>query len=358
MDNRTKKIVKDVLSLPTAPYHEGVVSNFIRDFADKRNIPVKSDPYGNLVARYRKGNGLKPVALAAHMDHPGFEVISGNGRTGTAQWFGARDPIHFPGSRIMINSNGFEVPGRTTSSLREDNTFDFVANRTIQVVDGAFGYWNLTPVEINGDRISTKAADNLASCAAILATLDRLYRSEVNANLWGVFTRAEEVGFMGAGGIVEAGTVPKHVPIIVLETSLALQGAEVGNGPVIRVGDRTSVFDPRIEFNIHALAQELERNKRGFRYQRQLMSGGSCEATLYVLYGMAVGALAFPLGGCYHNIGKRKPAEECISAADTVGMIELCTAIAMNPPSGDPRTALRKRFERSFKTRRSKLQDC
>jgi putative aminopeptidase FrvX len=355
LDNRTRKIVRDVLSLPTAPYHEGIVSKFIQEFARKRGIPVKTDPYGNLVARYRNGKGIKPVALAAHMDHPGFEVISSEGRKGSALWFGARDPCHFPGSRIMTIAGGEEITGKTTSTLREDNSFDFSTNQALPQSEGVFGYWNLTPVKFEGDRIYTKAADNLASCAAILATLDRLHRSGADADLWGVFTRAEEVGFVGAGGIVDAGTVPKRVPIIVLETSLALPGAEVGNGPVIRVGDRTSVFDPGVEFNIHSVAQELQRTKRGFKFQRQLMSGGSCEATLYVMYDMAVGALAFPLGGCYHNIGKRRPAEECISSDDTVGMIDLCTAIATNPPTGDPRTTLRKRFASSFKTRRKKL---
>jgi putative aminopeptidase FrvX len=355
LDNRTKKIVKDVLSLPTAPYHEQAVSDFIQNFAGERNLNVKVDPYGNLVVRYRKGKPSKPIALSAHMDHPGFEVITCEGRNGIARWYGARDPVHFPESRILIISNGKEIPGKTTSVLRDDNTFNFRASRPVPQQTGAYGYWNLTPVKFDGDLIYTKAADNLASCAAVLATLDRLHRSGVEADCWGVFTRAEEVGFMGAGGIVDAGTVPKQVPIIVLETSLALPGAQVGKGPVIRVGDRMSVFDPTIEFTIHATAEELQRTRKGFQFQRQLMSGGACEATLYVLHDMAVGALAFPLGGHYHNIGKKRPGLECISASDTLGMIELCTAIAANPPSGDPRSSMRKRFTSSFKARRKKL---
>ena len=35
----------------------------------------KADRYGNLVVRYRRGDRPKPVALAGHMDHPGFEVL-------------------------------------------------------------------------------------------------------------------------------------------------------------------------------------------------------------------------------------------------------------------------------------------
>ena len=84
------------------------------------------------------------------------------------------------------------------------------------------------------------------------------------------------------------------------------------------------------------------------------MSGGVCEATLYVLHGFTVGALAFPLGN-YHNQGKRWPAEEIISASDASGMIDICTALALNPPSGETRTPIKKRFESSFKSRKKRL---
>ena len=176
------------------------------------------------------------------------------------------------------------------SPLDDDKVFSLRAARPLPDPEGAYGYWRLRPVVFDGDVIRTKGADNLASCAAILAVMDRLRREKANADLLGVFTRAEEVGLLGAGGIVRARTVPRRVPIIVLETSKALPGAEIGGGPVIRVGDAMSVFDPRIEYAIHSTARGLGKTKRSFRFQRQLMSGGVCEATLYVLYNMVVGA--------------------------------------------------------------------
>ena len=115
-----------------------------------------------------------------------------------------------------------------------------------------------------------------------------------------------------------------------------------------------SVFDPRIEYAVHTTARELAKKKRKFKFQRQLMSGGVCEATLYVLYGMTVGALAFPLGN-YHNMGKRWPAEEIISASDAAHMVELCFALAINPPVGETRRPMKKRFSASFKSRGKRL---
>ncbi len=354
MNRRLQKIFCDVLSLPTAPFHESAVAAYIGAFARRRRIPVKTDRYGNLVLRYTNGDQAEPVALTAHMDHPGCEILNADGRNLTARWLGACDERHFPGGRLTLVSNGDEIPGRATSSLSDDKTFTARAARTLPQLEGAFGYWGLRPAVFDDDLIRTKGADNLASCAAILATMDRLNRTKAAADLWGVFTRAEEVGLLGAGGIVRARTVPRSVPIIVLETSKALPGAEIGGGPVIRVGDAMSVFDPRVEYAIHSTARDLKKTERKFNYQRQLMSGGVCEATLYVLYGMTVGALAFPLGN-YHNMGKRWPAEEIISASDAAHMVDLCVALALNPPVGETRNPLKKRFAAAFKSRGKRL---
>ena len=354
MNKSLKKIFQNVLSLPTAPYHEDAVAAFIRAFARRRNIPIKTDPYGNLVLRSKNGNRPKSIALTAHMDHPGCEILGADGRDLTARWLGACDARHFPGGRITLISGEEEIPGKAASPLSDDKTFAVRAARPLPQPEGAFGYWRLKPVVFDGDLIRTKGADNLASCAAILGALDRLHRTKASADLWGVFTRAEEVGLLGAGGIVQAQTVPKRVPIIVLETSKALPGAEIGAGPVIRVGDAMSVFDPRVEYTIHSIAQGLRKKNRKFKFQRQLMSGGVCEATLYILYDMAVGALAFPLGN-YHNMGKRWPAEEYISAFDAAGMVDLCAALALNPPFGETRSPVKKRLAASFKSRKKRL---
>ncbi len=354
MNKRLRKIFRDVLSLPTAPFYENAVAAFIRTFARRRRIPVKTDRYGNLILRYTNGERTEPVALTAHMDHPGCEILNADGRDLTARWLGACDERHFPGGRLALVTGKEEITGRATSALGDDKTFTARAARPLPRLEGAFGYWGLAPVAFDDDRIRTKGADNLASCAAILAVMDRLNREKANADFRGVFTRAEEVGLLGAGGIVRARSVPRRVPIIVLETSKALPGAEIGGGPVIRVGDAMSVFDPRIEYAIHTTARELAKKKRKFKYQRQLMSGGVCEATLYVLYGMPVGALAFPLGN-YHNMGKRWPAEEIISASDAAHMVELCFALAVNPPVGETRSPMKKRLSASFKSRGQRL---
>src|SRR5207249_1111114 len=112
---------------------------------------------------------------------------------------------------------------------------------------------------------------------------------------FGLFTRAEEVGFVGAMRLARSGILPKSITVISLETSKELPPAVIGNGPIIRVGDRTSVFD---SVATAALATIAAAHK--IPVQRCLMSGGTCEATAYQLYGITSAALCIALGN-YHN---------------------------------------------------------
>lgn len=355
MNRKHLKFFADLLSMPTAPLHEHHVAAYIRDFAARRGLKVKEDRFGNLVIRYQHGK-TSPVALTAHMDHPGFTVHGVNGKQLDAEWLGGHDPDHFPGGRVIVQTNDGPVTGRVSSTIGTDRHFEITTRRQIADIENAYGYWSLTPFEVKGDRIDTKAADNLAGCAAILGALDELVTHKANADLWAVFTRAEEIGLVGAAGLVEARTVPKRVPLIVLEASKALPGATIGDGPVIRVGDRLSIFDPAIEYALHDLAQQIASNDNHFAYQRQLMSGGVCEASIYVLEGYRVGALAFPLGH-YHNQGKRWPAPEFISLSDARNMIRFCHEVAIHPPAGDTRDPMRKRWASRFATSRDRVLD-
>jgi putative aminopeptidase FrvX len=185
VNRRLQKIFCDVLSLPTAPFHENAVAAYIRAFARRRRIPVNTDRYGNLVLRYTNGDQAEPVALTAHMDHPGCEILNADGRNLTARWLGACDERHFPGGRLTLVSDGDEIPGRATSSLSDDKTFTARAARPLPQLEGAFGYWGLRPAVFDGGLIRTKGADNLASCAAILATMDRLNRTKAAADCGG-----------------------------------------------------------------------------------------------------------------------------------------------------------------------------
>ena len=73
--------------------------------------------------------------------------------------------------------------------------------------------------------------------------------------------------------IFENRWIPRKAAVIGLETSKALPHAPQGKGPIIRVGDKTSIFD---DAATAALVQAAADAK--LPHQRCLMSGGTCEA--------------------------------------------------------------------------------
>ena len=111
-----------------------------------------------------------------------------------------------------------------------------------------------------------------------------------------LLTRGEEVGFLGAIGACKAGTIPRAGRIIALENSKSFAESPIGSGPIVRVGDRTSTFDPDLTYRIGRIAADITAADSTFRWQRKLMPGGTCEASAYQAYGYTATCLCLPLG--------------------------------------------------------------
>jgi endoglucanase len=141
----------------------------------------------------------------------------------------------------------------------------------------------------------------------------------------GLFTRAEEVGFVGALKLAGSGLIPEEVTVISLETSSERPPAKIGDGPILRVGDRSSIFDSAATATLAQIAAEAR-----IPVQRCLMPGGTCEATAYQLWGYRSAALCVALGN-YHNCGPNNQiAPEYVSFSDVQGLVRLCARIAVS----------------------------
>jgi len=97
------------------------------------------------------------------------------------------------------------------------------------------------------------------------------------------------------------------------------------------VGDRTSTFDSALTYFLTQQAVALRQSSRGFEFQRALMPGGTCEATVYDVYGFHASSICVALGN-YHNMDRQKGrlGPEYISADDWRNMVKLFVAIARN----------------------------
>ena len=302
--NALLDVTRCILECPTAPTFEARVRAQIGALLeDLPSVTVVEDPFGNLIALYQGSDAPARFAFTAHMDHPGWRL---------------RPDKEFLGA----------VPERLLASapIREF---------------GDFGMWDLPAFLLEGDRIRSRACDDLIGCATIVATLRDLATARAASSVYGVFTRAEEIGFIGAIQLAKSRKLPSNVTVVSLETSPEWPPAMIGAGPIVRVGDRISIFDPATTEYFVKLAKS-----RSQPHQRCLMAGGTCEGTAFRTYGYRSGALCIPLGN-YHNCAPDDRIEaEYVSLSDMVGLIELCVAIAKDHgPAVDLVAERKKRFE-------------
>jgi len=357
------KILQDLLSLPTATFVESAVMDCVSRFCRRLGgVRVKSDHYGNLRARYRyRPRRVTPLVFSAHTDHPSFVAQEmQDERTLRAAFRGGVRSEYFPGVNVRFWSNDQRVDAKVLEVTRAREVRrgtatwhvpeEAVLRVSAPVKPNSPGMWDLPEAFERNGNVYARDCDDIAGCAAMLALLQRLSRKKARAEVYCLFTRAEEVGFIGAIGAAKAGTVPRQLPIIAIETSSELPHARIGDGPILRVGDRMSVFEPSLTAFCNRVAQQLAKRRKTFRYQRRLMDGGSCESSAFLAYGYIATGICLALGN-YHNMDqtRKKIACEYISLDDWKLMVDWFEALALDEQGYQPKDpTLREGFDESF----------
>jgi putative aminopeptidase FrvX len=296
-----------LLSVPTAPFHEEQVLRYIKEVLHSNRIPFKEDSGGNLIARLKKGRGVLPIAFVAHTDHPGIHIIGKGKKEVIGQFLGGVDLKMMRGAKVdLFSKKGHEIKGKISGGriIRGIKTVRVEVTDLSNLSPGDFGMFCFPGWRVRNGKVYSRAIDDLMGCAAILNLLIRLSRSGKSLDLYGLFTRGEEVGFIGTHHLIAQETIPLHTLMISVETSKAYPFAKMGGGPVLRIGDKASLFNPEIDFYFQEVAEQLIRKDKTFKFQRLLMPGGTCEATPFSLAGYRAFGIAFPLGN-YHNMSPR-----------------------------------------------------
>lgn len=365
----------EVTQLPTAAGREGRVAEWIQGWVGERpDLVLAWDDAGNLVIQPTKawGDGREPIFITAHLDHPAFVVerIVSPGTVEVSFRGGVMD-VFFEMAPITVHTSQGAVRGRVIGPAPASSALGkhYLAEMDREVAVGDIGTWEMPGAEVDAAGIvHTSACDDLAAVAAALSAMEELRGRNAAGEKVGdvrlLFTRAEEIGFIGAIAACKLGTTPKGARVIALENSRAFPESPIGGGPIVRVGDRLSVFTPwltnacakRAEELAGAPAQPLASQTSAatagkMRWQRKLMAGGACEASVYCAYGYDATCLCLPLGN-YHNmahlaelqagtydrakLGPARCAREFISSADYLSLIELLVGIGQELPREDP----------------------
>jgi len=386
MNIRDYQLLQALLARPTAPFRETQVIEFAQTFLARLGIPHFSDPTGNIVigsstpTAYRalvRTKSAEPVRIfIAHMDHPGFHGLRWLSSTRLqVKWHGGSPVKHLRNSRVWLaQASGLVGEAHITRAtlLPTRHAIDTAELRlatpltsTLPATSLYGGFRFRAPVWRAGKRLYTQVADDLVGVFAVLTTARGHFTSKRRARtpFIGLLTRAEEVGFIGAIAHLQLGWLTKsRRPIVAvsLETSRTLPQALIGHGPVVRLGDRRTVFDPGYLRLLSDIAEQVLPGK----HQRRVMDGGTCEATAACAWGVPSIGISVPLGN-YHNqgfeggpdcVGAQGPAPEFVHLDDIDGLLALCRGL-MQPDLAwtDPWATQRRRLLGNFQRYRRYL---
>lgn len=358
-----ERLLVAVTSIPTATGKEQRVIDYIAQWvAERHALAMTADDAGNLTIS-RKG-ASPTLYITAHLDHPAFVVEQLLGdpslpSTLTLSFRGGVMDAYFKDARIAVHTqDGRRLPGtvidaESPAPLRRC-TADLDAHVYAPAVKvGDVATWDLPDAEIREGLLHAPACDDLAALAAALCAFDAALSNPAAANTALLFTRAEEVGFVGAIAACKNGSIPPSARLICLENSRASTDAPIGAGPIVRVGDRMWTFSPALTGAVAKAAEQIAsqraKSANPYKWQRKLMVGGACEATCFGAYGYESTCVCLPLGN-YHNMAnldevqagdtsKATIAPECISVDDFHNLVDLLILCATDLPDHEPLSA-------------------
>ncbi len=298
------KYLSELGAIPATSYYEKPVSDYIREQCADIGVKTQLDRYGNILAT-RPGHDSRSngIAFVAHMDHPGYEATSveddgvhGNGLGGLPpQAYESGLPV------VFVQNGGERIPGviMGRAGPRDGNNLIFETSKDLLGPLPCAVVLDLPDFDYDDQSqlIRMRAADDLAGCASILAVLRSSVEEPTPGNVYGLFTRAEEVGLVGARLAASDGLLPEKTIVVSVETSSVLPGVEIGDGPVVRTGDAMTTFGFEAEEYLVAAMSKIGK----LAVQRQLMKAGTCEGTAFARSGYPTTGLAYPLGAWHNN---------------------------------------------------------
>lgn len=385
----------ELTQIPTASGREHRVVSWIERWcAARADVALSKDAAGNLEVTLRQravgsGAARRPVYFTAHLDHPAFVVerVLAPGVLELSFRGGVMDE-YFKDAKVVVHtaseakvhatltgeaSEGGKKSGPFTHylaecSLADAGSRDLAASITV----GDVATWDLPAADLKDGIVHTVACDDLAAAAAALAAFDVLREQAKTQQIEDVrllFTLAEEIGFIGAiaaakglardGSPQPAPTIARGARVIALENSRSFPESPINGGPIVRVGDRLSIFSPTLTDAVAKRAEEYASQFGGmgtqptaqqklsdgpnWKWQRKLMAGGACEASVFCHAGFEATCVCLPLGN-YHNMGdlanvqagtNATPAKierEFIGLADFEGLVDLLVACGERLP--------------------------
>ncbi|MFN9977739.1 MAG: hypothetical protein ACK58T_48315, partial [Phycisphaerae bacterium] len=216
----------EVTQIPTAAGREHRVIEWITRWVKQRpSLALATDSSGNMTVSIRdaRATDLAPVYFTAHLDHPAFviERIVSPSCVELSFRGGVMDE-YFKNAKVAIHSSTHTrhvavLTGETAAPARAGVATPPFKHYLAELTNpndttkglslGDVAVWDLPPARIENGTIYTQACDDLAALVAALAAFDVIAgKKETARDVRLLFTRAEEVGFIGAIAACRDGT--------------------------------------------------------------------------------------------------------------------------------------------------------
>ena len=328
---------------------EDEVASLIKSKISHLADSVRIDRMGNLIARMTFGNGAKKLMISAHMDEVGFMVTEicedGYLRFDTV---GGISGSVLAGRRITLLGKEGKVNGLIASKAihhksKEEREKVLSAEKLYMDIGASSKEEAERYVEIGSEatfdsefvlfgtdnrRVKSKALDDRMGCAAMIEVMESLAkdRPTVDLDVYFCFTVREEIGLSGA--LTAANTIAPNFALVlettaigdIADTSAEARVADVGEGGVLSLMDRATIYDrPFVDFLLKT-AKENDIKAQIKRY----VSGGNDAGSIHKTgVGVRTAALSIPTRYLH------SPA--CVASLDDYEALrDLCEAAVRN----------------------------
>lgn len=326
--DKTTELLKKLCSTDSPSGREKKIGEVIKSEAERLGYDVKEDALGSIIAR-KPGDGKK-IMLDAHMDEIGViaSYADENGfiRFGAVGGLYTRELVR---RRVRFQNGTIGVIGSEEEEFNKkpqlgklyidigaqdrEAAEKYVKTGDMAVFDGEF--------YVNGDTVISKALDNRAGCCILLSVMEMIAEKDTKNDLYFVFSTQEEVGLRGAKtaafsimpdyaiavDVTDTGDTPECPPMAV----------KLGDGAAVKIMDRSVMCDAEVIDILTGIA-----DKKGIKYQREIMTDGGTNTGAIALTGAGVkaGAVSLPVRYIHSpsELAKLSDIEECIKLIEEV----------------------------------------
>ncbi len=256
--------VRALCALPGPPGREGAVREAIAETLRPAADVLRSDAFGNLIARHRAVDTAPHILIQCHMDEVGLIVTAVEpGGAVRFEKVGMVADASYPGRDIDLLTEGGALR-RGVVNIRSGHLQNLQGQvhpspsemwidlgglggediRALGIGPGTPGVFHSPFIELGGGAYKSKAVDNRAGCALCVEAFLSAVSLGRRLRLSAAFCVQEELGARGASVLSTSHTVGRRAPdlAIVLDTVAAegpegvndARGVRLGAGPVLR----------------------------------------------------------------------------------------------------------------------------